>query len=151
MEYAHREDPKGRLDSMIGKLKEKSYRITPQRVAVLRILAFSDDHPTIEEIHKRVKADFPMTSLATVYKNITVLKKLGEVLELGFGDDHNHYDGRNPHPHPHLICTRCKKIVDPDVESLAELPQRVAQRTGYWIMSHRLDFFGLCPDCQGNI
>jgi len=143
-------DPQARLDELITKLKEQGYRLTPQRMAVLRVLATSEEHPSVEQIYERVKANFPMTSLATIYKTVTLLKEMGEVLELGFSDDGNHYDGNKPYPHPHLICTKCKNIVDPEVATLSELRQEVAQSTGYQIRSHRLDFFGICPQCQGK-
>jgi len=141
-------DPQARLDEMTARLKERGHRLTPQRMAVLRILAVSEEHPSVEQIYERVKADFPMTSLATVYKTVTLLKEMGEVLELGFSDDCNRYDGNKPYPHPHLICIKCRNIVDPEVAALSELRQEVAQSTGYQIMSHRLDFFGICPQCQ---
>jgi Fur family peroxide stress response transcriptional regulator len=143
-------DPQARLDELTTKLKEQGYRLTPQRMAVLRVLATSEEHPSVEQIYECVKADFPMTSLATIYKTVTLLKEMGEVLELGFSDDGNHYDGNKPYPHPHLVCTRCKKITDLQVANLSELPRKVAQSTGYRIVSQRLDFFGICPPCQGT-
>jgi Fur family peroxide stress response transcriptional regulator len=141
-------NPQARLDEMITRLKERGHRLTPQRMAVLKILAADEGHPSVEQIYERVEVDFPMTSLATVYKTVTLLKEMGEVLELGFSDGSNRYDGNKPYPHPHLICTQCKNIVDPQVVTLSELPQKVAQSTGYRIVSQRLDFFGICPQCQ---
>ena len=73
---------------------------------------------------------------------------MGEVLELGFSTDDNRYDGNRPYPHPHLICIRCRKITDPQVSLVDDLTQEVAEQTGYQVVSHRLDFYGLCPDCQ---
>jgi len=141
-------DPETRLDELTTKLRERDHRLTPQRMAVLKILAVSEGHPSVEQIHERMKADFPMTSLATIYKTVTLLKEMGEVLELGFSDDSNRYDGNKPYPHPHLICTKCKNIMDAEVATLSELRQEVARSTGYRIVSHRLDFFGLCPQCE---
>jgi Fur family peroxide stress response transcriptional regulator len=141
-------DSNARLNEMISKLKEEGCRLTPQRLAVLKILATSDEHLGAEEIYERVKADFPFTSLATIYKTVTLLKKVGEVMELGFVDDSNRYDGTRPFPHPHLICTKCKKILDPEISTLSELSRELSQKTGYQIVNHRLDFFGICPQCQ---
>ncbi len=138
-----------RLEEMIARLREQGHRLTPQRMAVLKVLTSSREHPGAEQIYERVKADFPMTSMATVYKTLAVLKEMGEVLEIGFHDDSTRYDG-NPYPHPHLICTRCKKIIDVDADILGELPQEISQRTGYKIVSHRFDFYGICPRCQDN-
>ncbi len=137
-----------RFQQMLHKLKSLDFRITPQRLAVLRILAASEDHPTAEQIFEKVKTDFPTTSLATIYKTIALLKGLNEVLELGFPDGSNRYDGNKPFPHPHVICTRCRKIMDPELMSLDELKDEISKKTGFRIQHHRLDFFGVCQECQ---
>jgi len=141
-------DPDVRLQELTHKLKERGFRLTPQRMAVLKILAVSEGHPSVEQIYDHVRADFPMTSLGTIYKTVNLLREMGEVLELGFSDDGNRYDGNKPYPHPHLVCIKCKTIIDPEVPSLGVLPHKVAENTGYKIVSHRLDFYGICPQCQ---
>jgi len=117
-------------------------------MAIVRILAKSDGHPSAENIHVQIKKDFPTMSLATVYKNIVLIKSLGEVLELGFPDGSNRYDGNKPFPHPHVICIKCKKIVDPNLVSLDEIKKEIAFETHFKILNHRLDFFGICSDCM---
>jgi Fur family peroxide stress response transcriptional regulator len=77
-----------------------------------------------------------------------LIKSLGEVLELGFADGSNRYDGNNPYPHPHVICIQCRKIIDPDLDSLTDMTKEVADETGFEILTHRLDFFGICCDCK---
>ena len=141
-------DPDVRLQQLTRKLRDRGHRLTPQRLAVLKILAVSEGHPTVQQIYDQIKADFPMTSLATVYKTVTLIKDMGEVLELSFSDGSNHYAGNKPFPHPHLICTKCKSITDPEVPGQATLFQQVEEATGYEILSHRLDFYGICPQCQ---
>ena len=137
-----------RLKDLVGSVRSQGHRLTPQRMAVLRILAESNAHPSAQDIYRQVQADFPMTSLATVYKTITLLKEMGQVLELGFSDDSSRYDGREPTPHPHLICVRCKTIVDWESDILSDLDWQVAKTSGYQMVGHRLDLLGLCPDCQ---
>jgi Fur family peroxide stress response transcriptional regulator len=137
-----------RVENLIAKLRRRGNRITPQRIAILQALIVSKDHPTVDQIYEKVRKDFPTTSLSTVYKTINLLKEMGEVLELGFGDDSSHYDGRAPEPHPHLVCLRCEKIVDLEMDVLVDLPRQAARETGYEILSHRLDFFGVCPACR---
>jgi Fur family transcriptional regulator, peroxide stress response regulator len=144
-------DHKIRLETMIQKMRDAGCRITPQRIAILRVLSISKGHPSVEDIYEQVKEEFPTTSLATVYKNISMLKELGEVLELSFGIDSSRYDGNRPDPHPHLICTKCKKIIDPDLESLEYVSEELVRETGFAITSHRLDFFGICPDCKNKV
>ena len=143
-------DPQARFEELVNNLRERKYRLTPQRIALLRLLAASDGHPSASHLHDQIKDQFPTTSLATVYKTLNVLKEIDEVLELGFSDGDNRYDGNKPYPHPHLICTRCKRIVDPDMATLADLSEELAKKTGYEIVTHRLDFYGICPRCQSN-
>jgi Fur family transcriptional regulator, peroxide stress response regulator len=141
-------DPISRFQQLALKLKGRGYRMTPQRAALLHLIASSEGHPSAAHLYEQIKAQFPTTSLATVYKTLNLLKELGEVLELGFSNDDNRYDGNRPYPHPHLICVRCRKIIDPEVRLINDLTQEVAQQTGYDIVSHLLDFYGLCPECK---
>lgn len=137
-----------RLNEMVKKLKTREYRLTPQRLAILRILAESKGHPTVEKIHQQVRITFPTTSLATVYKTVTLLKELGEVLELGFAGESSRYDGNKPYPHPHVVCMKCHTIIDPELDSFKHLTREITKETGYDILNHRLDFFGICPECR---
>jgi len=119
-------------------------------MAIVKILAESEDHPSVENIHVQITKNFPTMSLATVYRNIILIKSLGEVLELGFPDGSNRYDGNKPYPHPHVVCIKCKKIVDPDLDSLDEMKKEVAVETDFTILNHRLDFFGICRNCMAE-
>lgn len=139
---------KNRLQQMIERLKKSDCRITPQRYAVLNFLAHSPDHPSAESIHAELIDHYPTMSLATVYKTINLLKREGEILELEFSDLGNRYDGNKPYPHPHVICTECGKIIDPSQLNLDEITAKMMEETGFKILTHRLDFYGICPDCQ---
>jgi Fur family peroxide stress response transcriptional regulator len=141
-------EPSSRLQELVSSLRDQGHRMTPQRMAVLAILAESDAHLNVQEIYQQVQADFPMTSLATVYKTITLLKEMGQVLELEFGEHSCRYDGRRPHPHPHLVCVRCSKVMDWDTCQTHDPVEQVAQESGYRMVGYRLDFFGICPRCQ---
>jgi Fur family transcriptional regulator, peroxide stress response regulator len=141
-------DPQERLDQIIKALRDKGHRLTPQRLALLQIIAASQAHPDAEQIYEQMQAVFPTTSLATIYKTLALLKDMGEVLELNFAGVGSHYDGNKPYPHPHVICTRCGEILDPEVVALAEISREMARQTGYQITHHQLNFFGLCPRCQ---
>ena len=113
-------DPQKRLEQIIKALRDKGCRLTPQRLAMLRIIAKSEGHPSAEQIYEQMKADFPTTSLATIYKTLSLLKDMGEVLELNFATVGSHYDGNKPYPHPHVICTKCGQILDPEFGAVAE-------------------------------
>lgn len=143
-------DSQMRLDDIISKLRQHNFRITPQRLAILRVFLSSTEHPSVERVYQQVQTDFPTTSLATVYKTVNLLKEIGEILEIGFVDGSNRYDGLKPYPHPHLICMKCKSIMDPELSSLDHLTSEVEQASGYRILSHQLEFFGICPTCQNK-
>lgn len=143
-------DAKKRFDTIIRKLRDHGHKITPQRMAIVEVIAESKGHPSVENIHDQIKNSFPTMSLATVYRNILIIKSIGEVLELGFPDGSNRYDGNNPNPHPHVICIKCKKIVDPDLDSLVDMKNEVSAETNFTILNHRLDFFGICSDCTAE-
>ena len=102
----------------------------------------------MERLYDQLKDDFPTMSLATVYRNVMLIKSMGQVLELGFAGGSNRYDGNRPYPHPHVVCIKCRKIVDPDLASLQDMSNEVEAATGFRISTHRVDFFGLCPDCH---
>lgn len=119
-------------------------------MAIVNILARSEGHPSVDDIYDQINKDFPTMSLATVYRNIILIKSMGEVLELGFPDGSNRYDGNKPYSHPHVICLKCKKILDPHLDSLDEMKKEVAAETDFHILNHRLDFFGICSDCMAE-
>jgi Fur family peroxide stress response transcriptional regulator len=137
-----------RYKSMLDKLKVNGHKLTPQRLAIIKILSQSEGHPSVEDIYRELQRNFPGISEATVYRNILLIKSLGEVLELGFAGESTHYDGRKPNPHPHIICVMCRKIIDPDLETLNAMTKEITQESGFEILTYRLDFFGICPVCR---
>jgi Fur family transcriptional regulator, peroxide stress response regulator len=137
-----------RLAGLVEKLRQDGHRITPQRLAILKLFAEDESHPSVEHVYQRVRLDYPTTSLATVYKTVLLLKEKGEILELGFAGASSRYDLKRPGPHPHLICVECHRIVDLDIGTFDDLPQSLAREYGYQIVNHRVDFYGVCPECQ---
>jgi Fur family transcriptional regulator, peroxide stress response regulator len=149
-------DPHRRLGQMTKGLREQGCRLTPQRLAMLKIIANSDEHPSVDQLFEQIRADFPTTSLATIYKTLNLLKAMGEVLELNLAGVGSRYDGNKPYPHPHVICTKCGRILDPEFTGLADISSEMAKKTGFHITHSQLNFFGLCSKCQqegqpGNI
>ncbi|MCL4396252.1 MAG: transcriptional repressor, partial [Chloroflexi bacterium] len=120
-------------------------------MALLEIIATSANHPTATQIYQQMRRRFPTTTLATVYKTLTLLKEMGEVLELEFSGAENRYDGNNPVPHLHLVCVECGRIIDPEFDVTSHLTARVARTTGYEIVGQRFDLYGVCPDCQHGV
>ena len=122
-------------------------RLTPQRRAVLEVLATATDHPTAAEVFERVRARVPGIGAATVYRTLTRLVDAGQALELSLGDGASaRYDG-NVTRHDHVVCSRCARAVDIDSPLPRGASDEVARRTGFAVSGYDLQFRGMCPDC----
>ncbi|EKE32565.1 Fur family transcriptional regulator [Salimicrobium jeotgali] len=138
-----------RLQGAIDTLKESGVRITPQRHAVLEFLVQSMSHPTADDIYKALEHKFPNMSVATVYNNLRVLKEIGLVRELTYGDSSSRFDC-NTTDHYHAICESCGKIVDFHYPSLDEVESLAEQVTGFNVSHHRMEVYGTCPECRAQ-
>jgi len=142
-------NPEARFNELIAKLREHDFRLTPQRVELVRLIAASEGHPSAAQLYEKIKAQFPTMSQATVYKTLALLKEMNQVLEINLRDD-SHYDGNRPQPHPHLICMKCNKIVDGEVSLDQEVLRKLEQVSGYTILRPQITLYGLCPDCKAE-
>ena len=140
-------DPQVRFDEMIAALKAAEFRLTPQRVELVRLIAASEGHPSAGQLYTKIKSQFPTMSHATVYKTLALLKDMGQVLEIDLRDD-SHYDGNRPQPHPHLICIQCNKIIDGEADFDPSAIRKLEKASGYKILRSQVSFYGLCPDCK---
>lgn len=100
-----------RIDHLVARCRDEGMAVTPQRIAIFRALVSSDDHPSPEMLHQRVKKTMPSLSLATIYKTLDALAEMGLVEEVSPVGDVKRYDG-NHRPHHHLVCVKCKKVID---------------------------------------
>jgi len=142
-------DPKVRFDELIAKLRENNFRLTPQRVELVRLIASSEGHPSAAQLYAKIKTQFPTMSPATVYKTLAMLKEMNQVFEIDLRDD-SHYDGNRPFPHPHLICLRCNQIVDGNLDIDLSSIKRLEETSGYQIVRPQIVFYGLCPNCKAS-
>jgi Fur family peroxide stress response transcriptional regulator len=142
-------DPHVRFNQLIAALKEHDFRLTPQRVELVRLIAASEGHPSAAQLYEKIKVQFPTMSQATVYKTLALLKEMNQVLEIDLRDD-SHYDGNRPQPHPHLICMKCNKIIDGEVSLDQEALRKLEQVSGYTILRPQITLYGLCPDCKAE-
>jgi len=140
-------DPDLRYTQLVDALKQHDFRLTPQRLELVRLIASSEGHPSASQLYANIKRQFPTMSHATVYKTLSLLKGIGQVLEIELHDD-NHYDGNRPEPHPHLVCMRCNKIIDGEADFDPSTIRKLEHASGYKILRSQFSFYGLCPDCQ---
>lgn len=135
-------------------LRAKKIKVTPQRMAVYAVLQQTKEHPNVEMIHKKLKPSFPAISLATVYKTVDILKRVGLIQELSFGEGGLRYDSVTT-PHAHLYCKKCGKVVDVECISPEQLQdllpmENVAEETGFHVSAMQLYFYGLCLYCNNK-
>lgn len=131
----------------IQKLRDEGVRITSQRQEIIRYLVETHDHPTADEIYQALADKVTDVSVATVYNNLRLFTEKGIVTELKFGDDASRFDFSQK-PHYHASCVRCGKIEDFYYPGLEDVEMVASRLTGYSINKHRLEVYGLCPDCQ---
>ena len=136
-------------NKIVGILRQRGYKLTPQRRAVLNVIAHSHDHLTPAAIYERVQQKQPGIGLVTVYRTLGILTELGLVCEVHAGDSCQSYLMRRPSEHHHhLICSDCGTVSDFTDCDLSKLERRLSRQTGFDIEGHLLEFLGLCPDCQ---
>jgi len=136
------------VSRMVQELRTKRLRLTPQRIAIFRILAESGQHLNAYEILEQLKPEYPMLSLATVYKTLELLKDMGKITPTGLGDG-NRYEA-NPEPHVNLVCNRCGRIQDFFDPTVEQLHHQVSAHSGFNIHGARVEYFGICPACQAE-
>ena len=132
----------GRID-LEALCAEKGLRITEQRRVIARVLSDSDDHPDVEELHRRSVAIDPHISIATVYRTVRLFEEAGILERHDFRDGRSRYETVPDEHHDHLIDLESGKVVefhDPEIE---ELQQRIAERLGYRLVDHRMELYAV--------
>lgn len=144
---------------MLGKeavtkvLREKGFKVTPQRLAVYDALSGTKSHPNAEMLYNMLQPSYPTMSLATVYKTMDIFAELGLVQILNVGEDSYRYDAETA-SHPHIRCIECNRVDDIFDFQDEGLLGEVGAQTGYQLTGRQLYFFGRCPQCQkkaGNL
>jgi len=124
-------------------------RKSKQKEAILRVVKGTNSHPTADWVYEQVRQEIPSISLGTVYRNLKLLKKEGEILELDFAGTLSRFDGITQN-HYHFRCEQCGRIFDLDEPVDKTLDNRIARKTDFMVVNHRLEFYGLCKDCQSR-
>ena len=117
-----------------------------QRDSILNFLSARHDHPTAETIYLGVRQELPNISLATVYRNLTLLDDIGLIQRIRTGNGPDRFDG-HPEPHNHFICRECGRVIDLEMDSIERINDIAGRSFGGTIEGHRTWFYGKCPDC----
>jgi Fur family transcriptional regulator, peroxide stress response regulator len=140
-----------RYNELVRALGRGGYRLTPQREAVLRVLAGATEHPSAEQIYEQARQRCRSTSRATVYNTVSVLKQLGEIEELEPAGSGHRYSAQVPAHDAHLVCTRCGRIDDYEHTELRAALDAAAAASDYQVTARRLYFHGECPTCREQV
>jgi len=147
--HRHSHSSDSGLPDLTAKLRRRARRITAPRQAILDVLRQRRGPATIREIF----AALPQgdCDLATVYRSMHLLESMSMVKRFDLGEGGSRFEllpeGDDGHHH-HLVCTGCSEIVELDECFPDELQERIANRSGFKAVTHKLEFFGLCPRCQ---
>ncbi len=134
---------------MAQALRRAGYRLTRPRQAVLQVLEENDVSLTPQEVYRRGRAIYPQLGLVTVYRTLDLLATLGLARRVHSGRHCQDYVSAGAGRH-HLLCQKCRRVVEFPCSGLGDLIEQVQQRTGYAITDHLLELSGLCPDCQAR-
>ncbi len=125
---------------LVDRLRTRSVRVTPQRLAIAEAVLNSTDHPTVQQIHERVRNNFPSMTLATIYSTLGVLERSGLIQELPF-ERMSRYEP-NMDPHVNLVCIACENVMDADAgqEAVVRLKNRILNESDFQVAWQRVDF-----------
>lgn len=135
------------MQNIIHKFKGKGFKLTPQRLAIIKYLEGNTSHPTADDIFTDIKKTYPTVSFATVYNTIEALCKRGEVTEVTIDPVRKHFDPDTT-PHHHIICTSCNSIADIHVDYSEALKLPANIRREYALAGNHVDFYGICKACR---
>lgn len=122
---------------------EKGLRITDQRRVIARVLSEAQDHPDVEELHRRAAAIDPRISIATVYRTVRLFEEAGILARHDFRDGRSRYETLPEEHHDHLIDVESGKVVEFHDDELEALQQRIAERLGYRLVDHRMELYAV--------
>ena len=135
--------------SIYEELRQRGYRITRSRTAVIQVLDKPDSCLRPEEILERARVYYPSIGLVTVYRTLSLLSELGFIRRIHFADGcHGYARTGFSHGH-HLVCRLCQGAVEfPGSENIEPWVTEISNKTGFLVEDHILELLGICPACQ---
>ncbi len=129
--------------TIIAQCEAKGLRLTEQRRVIAAVLEESDDHPHVEELHRRASARDPRISLATVYRTVKLFEDWNLLEKHEFGDGRARYETTDREHHDHLIDINSGEVIEFVDEEIEALQERIAHKLGFKLKGHRLELFGV--------
>jgi Fur family ferric uptake transcriptional regulator len=136
------------MDSFENELKEKGYRLTNQRLAVLKAAMATPGHFTAEDLHRELnRGDI---GIATVYRTVQLLLEMGYLKQahLPGGSAVYEYSEDGGHSHAHMQCTVCGTVLELREDMMADIEKAVLEQYGFEVADHHITLTGLCSRCR---
>ena len=133
---------------MVGALDAAGYRLTPSRRAVVGLISARSGHFTAADLVADAQRQQFALGRATIFRALDLLIELGAVERLDLPSGDHAYVGCDPVHHHHVVCSSCGRTSEIEDAGLRAVVADVSRRTGFVIDAHRLELFGLCPECQ---
>ena len=131
-------------DTRIERLcAEKNMKMTVQRRVIARVLSVANDHPDVEEVHRRAVVIDDGISIATVYRTVRMFEEVGILDRHDFGDGRSRYEEATDDHHDHLINITSGKVIEFTNEEIEVLQERIAREHGLRLVDHRLELYGV--------
>ncbi len=118
-------------------------KMTEQRRVIARVLSLADDHPDVEEVHRRAADLDPRISIATVYRTVRLWEEANILERHDFGDGRSRYEEVTDDHHDHLIDMKSGRVVEFQNEEIEELQDKIARAHGMKLVGHRLELYGI--------
>lgn len=127
---------------------EKGMKMTEQRRVIARVLSESDDHPDVEEVHRRATDVDPRISIATVYRTMRLFEEAEIVERHDFGDGRARFEEVTDEHHDHLINIQTNEVIEFQNEAIERLQEEIARAHGMRLVDHKLELYGvpISPD-----
>lgn len=135
-----------RVREFLDRCREGGFRVTPQRVEILRMLLEVGGHPSAEDLYSDLRGRMPGLSVDTVYRTLATFQELGIVRRLEVLDDRGRFE-LNSEPHHHLICTRCRRVWDVEWSELDELDVPSDAHAWGEVDRPHAELRGICQNC----
>jgi len=121
----------------------KGMRMTDQRRVIAQVIEASDDHPDVEELHRRAADIDARISLSTVYRTLNLFEESGLVTKHDFKDGRARFELIPDEHHDHLIDIRTGKVIEFRNEEIEAIQELIAKRLGYKLVDHRLELYAV--------
>ena len=125
------------------KCKKKGVRLTDQRRVIAKVMSESDNHPDVDELHKKVNKHDSKISIATVYRTVKLFEESGILAKHEFKGGKARYEELSESHHDHLIDVKTGEIIEFVDKEIEELQKKVAQKLGYKLIDHKLELYGV--------